>query len=57
MGILLDIATACNGISFNPAPPTLDREKTLDLLELVMELAGQVEHLSPTRLNGSEERG
>ena len=56
MGILLDIADSLHKEFHRSNTNTLDRERTLDLLELVTELAAEVEHLSLT-LNKRSEGG
>ena len=46
MGVLLNIAKGLHTDFHESGVSTLDREKTLELLELVAELAAQVEHLN-----------
>jgi hypothetical protein len=46
MGILLNIAKRLHTDFHGSGASTLERQKALELLELVAELAAQVEHLS-----------
>jgi hypothetical protein len=57
MGILLNIAKQLHQDFHESGASTLNRESTLELLELVKELAGQVEHLTfyPSQDKGGQQ--